>query len=58
MEGFCDHESYRGCPPMYWLISRSTVGQHFGRYIGRVWVYKSVDTLYKTHDPAFDRDAL
>lgn len=43
---------------MYWLISRSTVGQHFGRYIGRVWVYKSVDTLYKTHDPAFDRDAL
>ena len=45
---------------MYWLISRSTVGQHFGRYIGRVWVYKSVDTLvlYKTHDPTFDRDAL
>ena len=43
---------------MYWLISRSTVGRHFGRYIGRVWVYKSVDTLYKTHDPAFDRDAL
>lgn len=43
---------------MYWLISRSTVGQHFGRHIGRVWGYKSVDTLYKTHDPAFDRDAL
>ena len=30
-----DHVSFGGRRSMYWLISRSTVDQHIGRYVGR-----------------------